>query len=65
MIKFSIKTLAIASALSLSAISAAADDNVNAFGVDPKISDLALIYAGNSRRPDWTKEQLQPYVTHI
>lgn len=66
MIRFSIKTLAIASALSLSAISAAADDgNVNAFGVDPNISDLALIYAGSSRRPDWTKEQLQPYVTHI
>lgn len=28
------------------------------------ISDLALIYAGNSRRPAWTKEELTPYVTH-
>ena len=64
MIKFSFKSLAIASALTLSAFSASADENVNAFGVDPKISDLALIYAGNARRPDWTQEDLTPYVTH-
>lgn len=65
MIKLSIKNLAIASALALSSLSALADDNVNAFGTDPNISDLALIYAGSARRPAWTKEELQPYVTHI
>lgn len=51
--------------LALAAMPAAfADGNVNRFGSDPNISDIALIYAGNSRRPVWTPEHLRPYVTH-
>ena len=64
MIRFCLKNIAIASAIAFSALSATAEGNVNAFGVDPKISDLALIYAGSPRRPVWTKEELTPYVTH-
>lgn len=65
MINLSIKRFTIALILSISAFCAIADDNINSFGSDLNISDLALIYAGSSRRPVWTKEQLQPYVTHI
>ena len=64
MIRFCLKNIAIASAIAFSALNATAEGNVNAFGVDPKISDLALIYAGSPRRPVWTKEELTPYVTH-
>lgn len=51
-------------AITIAASDAIADENANPFGYDPKISDLALIYAGNSSRPDWTKDDLTPYVTH-
>lgn len=63
----SIKSLltTFAAALLISPVCAAADDNAANYGSDPKISDLALIYAGNIHRPEWTKEQLQPYVTHV
>lgn len=44
-------------------LSHAAGD-VGRYGSDPDISDIALIYAGNTNRPDWTAEQLRPYVTH-
>lgn len=27
-------------------------------------SDMALIYAGGTQRPDWTPEELEPYVVH-
>ena len=27
-------------------------------------SDLTLIYKGGTHRPDWTKEQIEPYVVH-
>ncbi len=37
---------------------------VDEYGRDGLTSDMALIYAGASHRPDWTKEQLLPYVTH-
>ncbi len=61
-----IKNILAAAALLLSAAPIClADDNVNRYGADPKISDLALIYAGNTHRPDWTKVQLEPYVTHV
>lgn len=62
-----IKTFAVAFALSLSTANATADDyeDMEDFGADKNISDLALIYAGNARRPDWTKDDLRPYVTHI
>lgn len=43
---------------------AIADNNVNAFGTDPAISDMALIYAGESRRLTWTEEHFEPYLTH-
>lgn len=59
------KSLLLAAILSVAPISALADGNVNQYGYDPKISDLALIYAGNTNRPAWTKEQLRPYVTHV
>lgn len=61
-----LKTLFLGALLALApAVNAVADENVNEYGSDPKISDLALIYAGNSNRPAWTKEHLRPYVTHI
>lgn len=62
---FKIQSLLLAALLSVSPLNALADGNVNQYGSDPKISDLALIYAGNTNRPAWTKEQLRPYVTHI
>lgn len=66
MIKPNLKKTLIAILISLIAVPATiADENVNCFGSDPKISDLALIYAGASRRPMWDKSQLRPYVTHI
>lgn len=40
------------------------NENGNEVISDKGISDLALIYAGNSYRPDWTKDDLTPYVTH-
>ena len=58
------KSLIATAVIAIAANSAVADGNVNAFGYDTKISDLALIYAGNSTRPDWTQEDLTPYVTH-
>ena len=49
----SIKSLltTFAVALLISPVSAADDDNAANYGSDPKISDLALIYAGNTNRP--------------
>lgn len=65
MIKLNLKKALIALIISLTAVPATiADENVNCYGSDPKISDLALIYAGASRRPKWDKSQLRPYVTH-
>ncbi len=65
MILFDLKKIISAALVTLTAASGAyADENVNQFGSDPKISDLALIYAGNANRPAWTKEDLTPYVTH-
>lgn len=31
---------------------------------DDEISDMALIYQGGIQRPDWTEDQLTPYVVH-
>ena len=28
------------------------------------VSDLALIYQGGTQRPDWTEDELRPYVVH-
>lgn len=28
------------------------------------VSDMALIYQGGTQRPDWTEEELRPYVVH-
>lgn len=28
------------------------------------VSDMALIYQGGTHRPDWTEDELRPYVTH-
>ena len=65
MILFDLKKIISAALVTLTVASGAyADENVNQFGSDPKISDLALIYAGNANRPAWTKEDLTPYVTH-
>lgn len=62
----SLKNILAAAALLLSAGHLClADDTVGCYGSDPKISDLVLIYAGNTHRPDWTKAQLEPYVTHV
>ena len=62
----SLRKIFLASVLSLApVVNAIADENVNEYGSDPKISDLALIYAGNTNRPAWTKEHLRPYVTHV
>lgn len=36
---------------------------VNRYGTDPT-SDIALIYAGSDRRPQWTQDDLRPYVVH-
>lgn len=63
MIKFKHFVAATLAAILSSAV-CMADDNVNKFGSDSKISDLALIYAGNSNRPAWNKEDLTPYLTH-
>lgn len=51
--------------LALTAVQGRADGNVGRYGSDTEISDLALIYAGAERRPAWTKQQLQPYLTHV
>lgn len=65
MIRSTIRKIILTGVIALTMMpDALADGNVNRFGNDPKISDLALIYAGASRRPVWTKEQLRPYVTH-
>lgn len=62
--RFKIQSLLLSALLFVAPMRAFADGNVNQYGADPKISDLALIYAGNTNRPVWTKEQLRPYVTH-
>jgi hypothetical protein len=36
---------------------------VNRYGTDPT-SDIALIYAGSDRHPQWTQDDLRPYVVH-
>lgn len=64
MIRFNLKKALIAALISLSAVPAVVADDNPGFGSDPKISDLALIYAGAARRPMWDKSQLRPYVTH-
>lgn len=40
-----------------------AQTEINAYGTDPT-SDIALIYAGSDRRPQWTQDDLRPYVVH-
>lgn len=38
---------------------------VNQFGIDTKVCDLVLIYTGGmTKRANWTKENLMPYVVH-
>ena len=65
MIRFNLKKIIVAAIVSMAGtIGVFADGNVGQFGCDPKISDLALIYAGNTHRPSWTKDDLTPYVTH-
>ena len=65
MIRFNLKKIIVAAIVSMAGtIGVFADGNVGQFGSDPKISDLALIYAGNTHRPSWTKDDLTPYVTH-
>ncbi len=50
-------------ALTLCTLGASAYTEFNKFGTDV-ISDLALIYAGADRRPEWTVEEVMPYVVH-
>lgn len=60
-----IKTGLLAGILSLTVSSVAfADGNINKYGVDTEICDLALIYAGNSKRLSWTEAHFEPYLTH-
>lgn len=53
----------LAALLLASAASAPAAEVVNRYGTDI-ISDLALIYAGGTHRPDWTVDEIMPYVVH-
>ncbi|MCM1067907.1 MAG: DUF4855 domain-containing protein [Muribaculaceae bacterium] len=50
-------------ALAFSTLTAAAYTEVNSYGTDV-ISDLALIYSGSDRRPQWNADNLMPYVVH-
>jgi len=42
---------------------AMAQTEVNRYGTDVT-SDMALIYAGGDQRPEWTVDEIAPYVTH-
>ena len=49
--------------LGLAAFVAPAQTEFNRYATDPT-SDLALIYSGADRRPDWTVDEIMPYVVH-
>lgn len=34
------------------------------YGMDKDVMDIGLIYQGGVHRPDWTQEELKPYVVH-
>ena len=34
------------------------------YGMDKDVVDMGLIYQGGVHRPDWTQEELKPYVVH-
>ena len=56
------RTFAIATTLffaSIAAIPAAAGEYLKG-----EVSDMALIYQGGTHRPDWTEDELKPYVVH-
>ena len=46
----------------ITALAVSAED-VNRYGTDLS-SDMALIYAGGDQRPEWTVEEITPYVIH-
>lgn len=54
---------ALAMTFGAAALSAQYSPEVNRYGTDV-ISDLALIYAGADTRPQWTVEEVMPYVIH-
>lgn len=35
-----------------------------AYREDAAVSDMALIYQGGTHRPEWTEDELRPYVAH-
>ena len=43
---------------------AMAQTEVNRYGTDVT-SDMALIYAGGDQRPEWTVDEIAPYVTPV
>lgn len=47
----------------ITVLTAPAQTEFNRYGTDV-ISDLALIYAGGQQRPEWTVEEVMPYVMH-
>ena len=57
-------TATITFAASVLAPSAEAYTEFNRYGTDPSTSDLALIYAGGEQRPQWTVDEIMPYVIH-
>ena len=50
-------------ALIAGTLAASAYTEFNRYGTDVT-SDMALIYAGGQQRPDWTVEEVMPYVVH-
>ena len=60
-----LRNLTAALAMALAAFGASADSypEVNRYGTDTT-SDIALIYAGADTRPEWTVDEVMPYVIH-
>ena len=52
-----------AAMLAMAAFMAPAQTELNRYGTDIT-SDMALIYAGSDRRPEWTVDEIMPYVVH-
>ncbi|MCM1067906.1 MAG: DUF4855 domain-containing protein [Muribaculaceae bacterium] len=59
----SIRTYLTAIGLAATAFAASAYTEFNRYATD-ETSDLALIYSGSDRRPDWNSDNLMPYVVH-
>lgn len=57
------KKIFIVLACILCGLSAANSAAASAYKTDT-VSDLALIYQGGTQRPDWTEDELRPYVVH-